>query len=246
MSRFSGCWVFVLALPSLAVANEPGGAHPGTGLAPWLVTGALVIALAVLGGLRLLRRSGVRDQDTGATTRSGDSRFDPVLPRHYSPLNVGNDASARPWERQGTADLDLAADRTFGQGVSVPEGFDVRAFLRDSEANFIGLQAAWDRADIPALRPMMTEAMLLEIQGQLAERERSADCSDGRSEVVMIDAQLLGIEELADSYMASVEFSGLIREGKDAGPSPFRELWSITRPKAGEGRWLVAGVQALH
>ena len=28
----------------------------------------------------------------------------------------------------------------------------------------------------------------------------------------MLDAQLLGIEELADDYMASVEFSGMIRE----------------------------------
>jgi predicted lipid-binding transport protein (Tim44 family) len=46
--------------------------------------------------------------------------------------------------------------------------------------------------------------------------------------------------------MASVEFSGLIRENPAEGPAPFREVWNITRPKNGRGGWLVAGVQALQ
>ena len=32
--------------------------------------------------------------------------------------------------------------------------------------------------------------------------------------------------------MASVEFSGMIREEPSAGPSPFREVWNMTKPKA--------------
>ncbi len=46
--------------------------------------------------------------------------------------------------------------------------------------------------------------------------------------------------------MASVEFSGMLREESSAGPNPFREIWMITRPKVGFGDWLVAGVQALQ
>jgi predicted lipid-binding transport protein (Tim44 family) len=46
--------------------------------------------------------------------------------------------------------------------------------------------------------------------------------------------------------MASVEFSGMIREEPSAGPSPFREVWNMTKPKAGTSGWLVAGVQALQ
>jgi predicted lipid-binding transport protein (Tim44 family) len=57
---------------------------------------------------------------------------------------------------------------------------------------------------------------------------------------------LLGIEELDHAHMASVEFSGMIREEVSAGPNPFREVWNITRPKSGSGGWLVAGVQALQ
>ena len=62
----------------------------------------------------------------------------------------------------------------------------------------------------------------------------------------MIDAQLLGIEDLGNDYMASVEFSGMIREDASAGPSPFREVWNMTKPKSGSSGWLVAGVQALQ
>jgi predicted lipid-binding transport protein (Tim44 family) len=61
----------------------------------------------------------------------------------------------------------------------------------------------------------------------------------------MIEAHLLGIEETADEYLASVEFSGMIREDASAGPSPFREVWNMTKPISGGG-WLVAGVQALQ
>jgi demethylmenaquinone methyltransferase / 2-methoxy-6-polyprenyl-1,4-benzoquinol methylase len=108
------------------------------------------------------------------------------------------------------------------------------------------VQAAWDQADIQSLRAMMTEGMLSEIQAQLTERERAGHPPDGRSEVIVMDAQLLGIEELADRFTASVEFSGLMREGSGAGPNPFRELWNISRLKADGGRWQVAGVQALQ
>jgi predicted lipid-binding transport protein (Tim44 family) len=46
--------------------------------------------------------------------------------------------------------------------------------------------------------------------------------------------------------MVSVEFSGMIREEPSAGPSPFREVWNMTKPKSGNSGWLVAGVQALQ
>ena len=54
------------------------------------------------------------------------------------------------------------------------------------------------------------------------------------------------IEDLGEGYMASVEFSGMIREDPSAGPSPFREVWNMTKPKSGTVGWLVAGVQALQ
>ncbi|MBK1684920.1 Tim44 domain-containing protein [Rhodoferax fermentans] len=182
-----------------------------------------------------------------------------ATPASYRPENVGNDASARPWERTATAfdsskagGIGGASGSIIGSGLSgsqswgIPAGFDVDGFLRSAKANFVSLQAAWDKSDMGALRIMMTDTMLKEIQAQLAEREAHTGGPVNLTEVVMIEAHLLGIEDLGDDYMASVEFSGMIREEPSAGPAPFREVWNMTKPKNGQSGWLVAGVQALQ
>ena len=128
----------------------------------------------------------------------------------------------------------------------MPADFDVSGFTEAAKRNFITLQDAWDRSDIPALRAMMTDGMLAEILSQLAEREREAPGQVNKTEVQSLNAQLLGIEELDDTYMASVEFSGVMVEDPSAGPTPFREVWNMTKPRHGRGGWLVAGVQALQ
>jgi predicted lipid-binding transport protein (Tim44 family) len=92
---------------------------------------------------------------------------------------------------------------------------------------------------------MMTDEMVTNIQEQLNERDAHTNGAANVTEVLKLDAQLLGIEEIDGSYMASVEFNGLIRESADTGPTPFREVWNVTRPMSGPGGWLVAGVQAL-
>jgi predicted lipid-binding transport protein (Tim44 family) len=180
------------------------------------------------------------------------------VPASYRPENVGNDASARPWERSTTAfdssgvNASSATGSMIGAGLSgaqtwgIPAGFDSEGFLKSAKANFVSLQAAWDKSDIPALRVMMTDTMLKEIQSQLADREAHTGGPINLTEVVMIEAHLLGIEDMGADYMASVEFSGMIREEPSSGPSPFREVWNMVKAKNGSNGWLVAGVQALQ
>lgn len=177
---------------------------------------------------------------------------DVQMPRQYNPEKVGNDASARPWEQfsaspqQGGASM-IGAALAGSQNWGVPEGFDAEGFLAAAKRNFTTLQAAWDKSDIATLRSMMTDSMLDEIRSQLNEREsHRGDAQPNHTEVVILEAQLLGIEDLGDGYMASVEFSGMIREEPSAGPSPFREVWNMTKPKSGASGWLVAGLQALQ
>ena len=161
----------------------------------------------------------------------------------------------RPWESHDTR-FDSAAHTPTGsmigaglqgnQGWGVPSGFDVAGFVEAAKRNFVSLQDAWDRSDIATLRAMMTDTMLAEIRSQLAERESQFPGQPNKTEVVTLEAQLLGIEELPDAYMASVEFNGVIREDASAGPSPFREVWNMTKLKQDGSGWLVAGVQALQ
>ncbi|MBK8666893.1 MAG: Tim44 domain-containing protein [Burkholderiales bacterium] len=210
-----------------------------------------MIALAVIG---MIRRSRAGAQGDNGMAYQGAGAANPVTPRQYNPTKVGNDASARPWEGPA-AQLDAGAASggsmigsglRGSQGWGVPADFDTAGFVEAAKRNFITLQDAWDRSDVPSLRAMMTDGMLTEIQAQLAERERDTPGQVNKTEVVMLEAQLLGIEELDDVYMASVEFSGMIREEPSAGPSPFREVWNMTKPRNGRGGWLVAGVQALQ
>lgn len=189
---------------------------------------------------------------------AGGSAADAPVARQYNPEKVGNDASARPWESHGTAfqtaqpaaagasGVVIGSALSGSQNWGVPEGFDTQGFLEAAKRNFVSLQAAWDRSDITTLRSMMTDDMLGEIRTQLSEREGHRGDQPNLTDVVMIEAQLLGIEDLGADYMASVEFSGMIREEPSAGPSPFREVWNMTKPKSGSSGWLVAGVQALQ
>ncbi|OHC72262.1 MAG: preprotein translocase subunit Tim44, partial [Rhodoferax sp. RIFCSPLOWO2_12_FULL_60_11] len=219
---------------------------------------AMVIMMAVAWFKR--SRPGARSQDTAKSPFAFQGAAPATaaqLPASYRPENVGNDASARPWERNSTAFETLkttpaAAGSMIGSGLAgsqswgVPDGFDAEGFLTSAKANFVSLQAAWDKSDINALRVMMTDTMLKEIQAQLAEREAHTGGPVNLTDVVMIEAQLLGIEDTGDDYMASVEFSGMIREEPSAGASPFREVWNMTKTKSGKSGWLVAGVQALQ
>ena len=242
-----------------------GGLAAGLGLA-WLahslgfgeafgnVLMALLLGLVVLAviGMFLRRRQGGQPQM--AYQGAGATAEQPTTFKQYNPEKVGNDASARPWESQGaafeapsaTGGSMIGAGLRGAQTWGIPAGFDVPGFVEAAKRNFITLQDAWDRADVSTLRSMMTDTMVAEIRSQLTEREAQNPGQPNKTEVVMLEAQLLGIEELADGYMASVEFNGMIREEPSAGPSPFREVWNMTKPKSGESGWLVAGVQALQ
>ena len=229
-----------------------------------------MVAVGVIGYFLRSRKGGANNNDGLAYQGAGQSAESPVTLRQYNPEKVGNDASARPWEGNQTAfdSTPEANPQTNTQGNGsiigsaiggsvpnalqgsqswgVPAGFDTENFVAAAKRNFITLQDAWDRADMTSLRAMMTDGMLSEIKSQLAEREANFPGQPNKTEVVKLDAQLLGIEELPDVYMASVEFNGVIREEADAAPSPFREVWNMTKPKNGDSGWLVAGVQALQ
>lgn len=238
----------------------------GEAFANILMFGLLAVVVMVVVGMIMRRRQAAAGmQRTGgyAYQGAGATADAPVSPRQYNPAKVGNDASARPWEDPtsgfGTAPRDSSGGVRIGSALGagqprgalegsqtwgVPPGFDTDGFLAAAKRNFVTLQDAWDRSDMGTLRSMMTDEMLEEIRGQMAGREPLLPGQ--KTEVVMLEAQLLGIEELATEYMASVEFSGMIREEPSAGPSPFREVWNMVKTKDGKSGWLVAGVQALQ
>jgi predicted lipid-binding transport protein (Tim44 family) len=224
----------------------------GAEFGQFLMFGLLALVVVMVMGAIMRRRQPPAASNTSPYAFEGAGA--PANPRtlpQYNPQNVGNDSSARPVDAQvnftpaaggsmiGSA---LGGNQTWG----IPADFDTVGFVSAAKQNFMTLQQAWDRSDIGALRSMMTDSMLDEIKAQLAEREATAKGQINHTEVVMLDAHLLGIEDVGNTYMASVEFAGLIREEPSSGPTPFREVWNMTKPKDGSLGWLVAGVQALQ
>lgn len=249
-----------LGLAWLASSLGLGGA-----LGQMLMFGLLAAGVMLVVGMVMRARAAKASAAAGTSSMGGrplafegvgSSPAVAATPPQYSADHVGNDASARPWERNTTSfDARQLAQQSGGsmigsalsgsQSWGVPADFDTDGFITAAKRNFVTLQDAWDRSDIPALRAMMTDGMLTEIKAQLAERENHTPGQPNKTDVVMLEAQLLGIEDLPQAYMASVEFNGMIREEPSAGPSPFREVWNMTKSKSGGG-WLVAGVQALQ
>lgn len=248
-----------------------GGLAAGLGLA-WLANSlglgeafgnilmAILLGVAVLAIIGFIMRKRAASGATPRGAHSGNLAYVGASAQpqsvasapQYNPARVGNDASARPWEQPTAASSiigsDLggaAAEPTSNKALHTPEGFDVSAFERAAHANFIALQAAWDRADIPTLRSMMTDEMLSEIRAQIDERQAQG-LGPNHTEVISLQAQFLGIEDLGSEWMASVEFNGLIREEAGAAPEPMREIWNMTRVKNGASGWLVAGLQPLQ
>jgi predicted lipid-binding transport protein (Tim44 family) len=124
----------------------------------------------------------------------------------------------------------------------VPADFDVPAFLRSAKAYFIRLQAAWDRGDINDLREFTTSEMFAELRLQLQERGSSPNVTD----VVALDADLMGIETVGEEYLASVKFTGQIKESAHAPAEAFNEVWNLSRPISGKSGWLLAGIQQIN
>ncbi|MBB5466448.1 putative lipid-binding transport protein (Tim44 family) [Paraburkholderia sp. CI2] len=131
---------------------------------------------------------------------------------------------------------------SLGATPSVPPGFDSEAFLRNAKVYFVRLQAAWDVGNVEDIREFTTPEMFAEVRVDLASRGTQPSQTD----VVQLNAELLGVEERANESFASVRFSGLIREEPGAAAEPFVEVWNLTKAnRTGEG-WLLAGIQQVE
>ena len=177
----------------------------GAEFGQFLMFGLLAMVIMMVVGMIMRRRATPAHENNSPYAFEGAHRAGDIqTPTQYNPKNVGNDASARPIDTDpayqpvtprsgaiiGSA---LTGDQTWG----VPAGFDTQGFVNAAKQNFMLLQSAWDAADIPTLRTMMTDSMVEEIKTQLAERETTASGQPNQTDVVMLEAKMLGIEELS-------------------------------------------------
>ena len=199
--------------------------HFGLGdAAASLITGLLIAMLAGFVIVFLIRRllpvmspSGVQRANFGQSPRQEPA----FIPAANAFADVGTD----PQAFQST----------------MPPGFDERTFLENAKQFFITLQRAWDQGDLASLREYTTSEMFATISHDLAGRVDAANQTD----VITINARLLGIETSEAHYFCSVQFSGVISEQPEAPANDFSEIWNLSKPIDGPGGWVLAGISQL-
>ena len=157
-----------------------------------------------------------------------------VAPADFTPARFEGSGAGGGATAAATASATASA-------ANIPADFDVEGFLRQAKLNFIRLQAANDRGDMEDVRQFCSPEMAAEIQMQFQERNQLAQETD----VVQLDAALLDVSTEANRALASVRFSGLIREEANASPEAFSEVWHLSKPLDGSQGWHIAGIQQI-
>ena len=122
---------------------------------------------------------------------------------------------------------------------NIPADFPVDSFLRSAKTSFIRLQAANDRKDVDDIREYTTPEMFAEISMQLQERGNTPQKTD----VIAINGSLLEVANEGDYAIASVRFTGQLRENNGT-PENVDEVWHVQKNlRDDKAVWLLSGIQ---
>lgn len=231
------------AAPATPPAQKPGasrwlgplaGLALGAGLASLFLNNGLagvlsgiLVLLAIVAGVVFLFRM-VRGRAHGPA------------PVQYAGGYAGRTgpAAVEPVYRAGGAAPHSVAATTAGTST-FPVDFNAAEFVRHAKLNFVRLQAANDAGDLSAIRDLLTPELYREIEADV----RSRGGAPQKTEVVTLEAEVLGVATEADQYVVSVRFDGLIRESEQGEPQAFTETWHLEKPVRGGSGWVLAGIQ---
>lgn len=170
---------------------------------------------------------------------AGGPSFNP-MPKEQPASTMARTTTVATMGRPGSAMDELMRGGAFlDEPWGVPADFDVDGFLKHARSYFGRLQEAWARNDLDDLSEFSTREMFTALTHELRARGKVE-----RSEIVSLDAKLLGIEHDAREHLASVRFTGAMRI--DGELESFDEVWNLTKPVDGKTGWLLAGIQQLN
>ncbi len=215
----------------------------GEALANMMMIGLLVMAVLVAIGFLMRKRAAAQGAGLAGAGAAGAAGA------------VGPFGSPRPQDAAFRSTEPVAAQRgsLIGSGIgaglgssaaamqtgAIPAGFDANAFASNAKTQFLALQAANDAGDLNCLRDYLTPAMFDLVRKELAER---GDVPQ-KTEVFGLEAQVLAVVEEDNRYVASVRFTGSVRDQHGAVPDDLDEVWHLTKGRTGLGGWVIAGIQ---
>jgi predicted lipid-binding transport protein (Tim44 family) len=202
---------------------------------------AVMLVMAVVGYFMMRKRmaqagqSGVGGmQYAGAGAGMGGSQGQtPARPYDWA-MPAGGAAA-------GAAGGSMIGSHLNGGTSRIPADFDAIGFANNAKGQFIRLQAAYDSANVQDIRDFTTPEMFADIRADLESRGPATSTN----EVVYVDAQVVDVSEEAQRYIVSVRFNGVLRDSRTREDERFDEVWHLTKPREGQGGWLLSGIQQL-
>ncbi|WMD18803.1 TIM44-like domain-containing protein [Achromobacter seleniivolatilans] len=207
---------------------------------------ALLIGLVIFAVLFIVRRlrgaSAPRTATQGAfggANNAPGQQQQPMWRETLNPAAAAPAAAAAPVAAAPVAPPAVLPKAGEDNNWFVPGDFDTPNFLKQAKDQFVRIQAVWDSGSTDGLRDFLTDDLITELKPQLAER----GAAPNKTEVVLLNAEMLGIETVSDGHLASVRFSGMLRETPGAEAFRFEEVWNLFKPA--NGGWLLAGIQQI-
>lgn len=230
MSRFLGPIAGIAAGLGIAALLS----HMGlSGAFLEMMSSLLLIGLLVFAVMFIVRRlrggaSGPATQGAGAggVQRSAQDTWQARSAQPAAP------AASAGFEPAGVA-------QPVDQSWFIPGDFDTASFLANAKSQFIEIQRVWDSGEISSLSDYLTDDLIAEVKPQIEARAGKGE----HTEVVLLNAEMLGIEAVSGGHLASVRYSGMLREAPGAEAFRFEEVWNLYKAD-GQG-WLLAGIQQI-
>lgn len=204
----------------------------------------ILLGILVFVGYSLYKR--FRNRQTQQPAQAGPGYYnqgndDPIK----APLQR-TDGGADVWSRLKAAvsarDAGNSGQGSFGgeNSVPVPPDFDAKEFIQGAKAAYVRMQESWDKRDLEDISHFATAAVMANLQEQMRE-----DPNPSHTELMMIDAQLLGVTPDGNGERAEVYFDVLMKEDPNQQtPENVREIWHFYRvgPTA---NWKLDGIQQV-
>lgn len=205
-----------------------GGGFSGGGMMD-----LLLIALVAFLGFKLYARYRMSRSATPAAAGAGGMNYQAQQPEQ-SPMQ-------RQGENMWGALKGNAAQGEAPEAPAVPAGFDTEDFLRGAKMAFTRLQSSWDKRDLDDISQFAGEAVMKEVKAQF-----ETDSSPSKTEILLVNAQLLSVLDEKGMQTATVFFDVLMREEAGRDTTQVREVWHFVRPQGDTGMWKLDGIQQVE
>ncbi|NLZ11129.1 MAG: Tim44 domain-containing protein [Alcaligenaceae bacterium] len=232
MSRFLGPIAGIAAGLGIAALLSSMGL---SGAFLEMISSLLLIGLLVFAVLFIVRRLRGGAATPAVQGAGGMQRM--AQPDAWQPPQAQQPASVAPVTpvaSAAAASADPADPSWF-----IPGDFDTPTFLANAKKQFAEIQAIWDSGNVAGLSEYLTDDLIAEMKPQIEARGGKAE----HTEIVLLNAELLGIETVSGGHLASVRYSGMLREAPGAEAFRFEEVWNLYKAD-GQG-WLLAGIQQI-